>query len=378
MQVMKLKDYCTDTTAIASQKEAEIEQKIQDFKLEVESAALYLSALFSHAAAVLSKSQLYQYLNKALCKTEDKFKLPTPALCFFACGLENPGKCNVLSEVFLLPKLGVDLKEGIENVLKIYKETEKVLLQKYGPSGLLRSNAGTLTPTFERPELVFEVLSQACTNLSIELKDSCDIILNTDANTIYDEDKKKYEIMQGNQRTSTELISLYEGWLNEFPVVAIIDGLSSKDVENVTLLHSQLGQKCLILNSFASTDASLTALNNKQCNGFVCDLSKNSSLSNINDCINKFEQTGLSTGMMFGSASLDFSHSAFSVDLAVALSSTFVYIGAPSGAERMNKLNRIISIYSELVQNSKYEPRSMYKFSEPEPIVDQTEVPESE
>ena len=54
----------------------------------------------------------------------------------------------------------------------------------------------------------------------------------------------KYELKgEGKVLTSEEMINLYEGWVNEFPIITIEDGLNEEDWDGWKLLTERLGKK---------------------------------------------------------------------------------------------------------------------------------------
>ena len=42
------------------------------------------------------------------------------------------------------------------------------------------------------------------------------------------QDKKKYEVSTGSHRTSEDMIAMYSDFVERFPIIGIIDGMSHK------------------------------------------------------------------------------------------------------------------------------------------------------
>ncbi|MFA4843210.1 MAG: phosphopyruvate hydratase, partial [Candidatus Omnitrophota bacterium] len=66
------------------------------------------------------------------------------------------------------------------------------------------------------------------------------LALDCAASEFYKDGKYNFE---NSQKTSADLISLYESWLSEYPVVSIEDGLSEHDWPGWQAMTKQLGDK---------------------------------------------------------------------------------------------------------------------------------------
>src|SRR5881396_2611068 len=79
-------------------------------------------------------------------------------------------------------------------------------------------------------------------------KPGVDIFLGMDPTTSEFYENGKYVLArEGRTLTSSEMVDLYEQWINEYPIISIEDGLAEDDWEGWALLCKRLGNRIQIM-----------------------------------------------------------------------------------------------------------------------------------
>ena len=99
---------------------------------------------------------------------------------------------------------------------------------------LLRSSR-----TAEAIELILEAIEQA----GYKPGEQIAIALDPASSEFYDTEKKKYVFKKGDKSelTSEEMVSFYDNWIRQYPIVSLEDGLAEDDWEGWRILTDKLG-----------------------------------------------------------------------------------------------------------------------------------------
>uniref|UniRef100_A0A3B4Y3T4 Enolase 4 n=1 Tax=Seriola lalandi dorsalis TaxID=1841481 RepID=A0A3B4Y3T4_SERLL len=273
-----------------------------------------VSVAVARTGAQLQGLPLYGYI--AALKngeTPTQFYIPVSLVTLLSCGKKSAGKLSLLEEIILIPKAGQRVKQVLTTPTHI--------------SATLH-DSGAPAVSYERPEQPLDLIVEACINLGLALGTEIHLALNCDARELMDFSKGKYEVSTGVLKSPDELVDMYQTLVSKYPaVVALINPfrreVSSKrhrsflNISNIALPH--LGVRGHILKH---TDEMT-----------ISDLVR----------ITSEHQGNRSTEIFL-------SHSLPLLPQAVGLGLDYVKLGGLSGAERMTKYNRLISIEEELAQ----------------------------
>ncbi|XP_068584209.1 enolase 4 isoform X2 [Cebidichthys violaceus] len=170
-----------------------------------------------------------------------------------------------------------------------------------------------------------------------------EVILIPKAGQRVKESKGKYEVSAGVLKSPDELVDVYQTLTSRYPaVVALIDPFRREDIDQWEKLSNVIGDSCSLLSdiTFKSKAPPLPGVR-----GHVLKHIRETTVSDL-ICITSEHQGSV---MMGTACSEPCSEDSLS-DIAVGLDLDYVKLGGLSGAERMTKYNRLISIEEELVQ----------------------------
>ncbi|XP_074501739.1 enolase 4 isoform X4 [Sebastes fasciatus] len=234
---------------------------------------------------------LYKYI-AALKNTEapTQFHMPVSLVTLLSCGKTSPGKLSLLEEVILIPRAGQRVKQIITMTLELQKEMTRIM------------NSSTKAGS-----------------------------------------KGKYEIATGVLKSPDELVDMYQTLISKYPaVVALIDPFRREDIDQWKKLSNVIGDSCSLLSdiTYKSKAPPLPGVS-----GHILKHSDEMTVSDL-ICITSEHQGSVLMGTTCSEPCSDDCLS----DIAVGLGLDYVKLGGLSGAERMTKYNRLISIEEELAQ----------------------------
>ncbi|EHA99627.1 hypothetical protein GW7_21294 [Heterocephalus glaber] len=322
------------------------------------------------------------YLNIALLKhnQEQPATLTMPLLMasVVSCGKSSPGKLNLMKEVICIPHPGLTTKQGVEMLLEIQKQINKILEMvflcsvsqptppkaenKKGLNGNKRgqqpvtgkmSHLGCLTINCDVMEQPLLLIQGVCANLELELGTNLHLAINCAGHELMDYSKGKYEVLMGTHKNAAEMVDLYVELINKYPsIIALIDPLRKEDSEQWDSICNALGSRCYVIAGTASKSISKLlehgSISSPRSHGLIIKHTNQTTMSDlveITNLINSKKHIAI-LGSTEGESSDD-----SLVDLAVGLGVRFIKLGGLSRGERVTKYNRLLTIEEELVQN---------------------------
>jgi len=348
-----------DTTTSPSQNK----KNMAEVKDDVNTTSFFLSLLTAQALCQIKSVPFHQQFS--LSKKKKSF--PIPAIKFYSCSMVTPGKLNVVKELFVLFKPTATYDEGVGQVVCLFHAFENNLHSKYGASGTQKDSLGTLTPSFDKIEQVFEVLSQTCRNeFHVEFNEMFDCIINVGANEIYDQEKKKYDVCTGVLKSSEEMLSLYNSWIEQYSLIALVDPISSTDEDGLTSIYKELSPRCYIISS-QSTDLEQCQLqiNQSLIDGVLLQPSSCfSTVSQVFADVAKIEETG---GVLMTTDCLGtFQNSILALEMGISLRSKFICISSPCGFGATS-LQRLLDIHRKDENDWKLHENYVFRGTNEEP-----------
>ncbi|XP_031610889.2 enolase 4 isoform X2 [Oreochromis aureus] len=304
-----------------------------------------VSLAVAKTGAQIQGIRLYEYI-AALRNQEPptQFHIPVSLVTLLSCGKTSPGKLNLLEEVILIPKVGQQVKQIITMALEVQKEMMRIMntLTNGGASEAFVCDSGALAVSHERPEQPLDLITEACTNLGVPLGTQIHLALNCAAHELMDPSKGKYEVAAGVLKSPDELVDLYQTLISKYPAVALIDPFRQEDRAQWEKLSSMIGNSCSLLSdvSYNSQEPPIPGVRGR--------ILKHINETTVSDLIHMTsEQQG---SVLMGTTCSEPCNGDSLSDIAVGLGLHYVKLGGLSGAERMTKYNRLISIEEELAQ----------------------------
>ena len=320
-------------------------------------AVLAVSLAVAKAAAGESNpgGSLWKYLSDG-----GTVSLPVPMFNILNGGKHASNSADI--QEFMVMPVGVNsfsaaLRAGAE----IYQAL-KSLLSDDGHSTNVGDEGG-FAPSLPSNRDALEIVLKATEKAGYIPGKDVYIALDVAASELFRESDSMYVLeREGTTLSADDLVKLYQGWANEFPIVSIEDGLSEDDWSGWTSLHSLLGSSVQVLGDVllvTNITRIKKSIDDKSSNAVLLKPNQIGSLSETLAALNMASGAGWGAVMSHRSGETEDTTIA---DLAVAWDVRQIKTGAPARSERVAKYNRLLRIESELGDNAYYAGKTAFDF----------------
>ena len=308
-------------------------------------AILGASLAVARAAAKALDVPLYRYLGGTFAHV-----LPVPMMNILNGGKHAENSTD-FQEFMILPVGATSFSEAVRMCAEVYASLKKVLHDRK-----LNTNVGdeggfapSLTSNRDALEMIMAAIDQA------GYKAGKDIFLGMDgaASELYHNGQYVLE-REGRTLSAAEMVSLYEGWVSQYPVISIEDGLAEDDWEGWALLTSRLGNKVQLVGDdlfVTNTQRLKRGIDTNIANSILVKLNQIGTLTETLDAIEMAKRARYSAVISHRSGETEDTTIA---DLVVATNAGQIKTGAPTRSERVAKYNRLMAIEAQLGDVAKY------------------------
>ncbi len=310
-------------------------------------AILGVSMAVARAAAKSIGQPLYAYLGGI-----DARRLPVPMMNVINGGAHADNSLD-FQEFMLVPHGAPTFAEAIRYGAEIFHAL-KTLLGKLGHTTSVGDEGGfapKLRDNAEACDLILEAVEAAGFAAGKQVA----IALDPAASTFCADNEYVFLKSGGARKSSRELIDLYAGWVDRYPIISIEDGLGEDDWDGFRALTAALGNRIQIVGD------DLYVTNREFIRRGIAEKATNAALIKLNQ-IGTVTET-IEAIEMCRSAGWQFiiSHRSgetedpFIADFCVAMGSTQIKTGSLCRGERIAKYNRLLEIERELDGAARFE-----------------------
>ncbi|MGA7936341.1 MAG: phosphopyruvate hydratase [Kovacikia sp.] len=321
-------------------------------------AILGVSMAVVRAAATAQNQPLYQYLGGP-----EASLLPVPCFNILNGGVHADNSVD-FQEFMIAPVGASTFADALQMGAEAYHALKAILKQKGYSTGV--GDEGGFAPDLKANVEAIELILQGIEKAGLKPGEQIAIALDP-AVTELCQDDGTYLFFKSDQsrKTSEEMISLWESWVNQFPLISIEDGLGESDWEGWKDLTRRLGDRIQLVGD----DAFVT--NPKIIKQAIADGVGNSSLIKVNQIGSVTETLNAINDSKAGGYTCMVSHRSgetpddFIADLVVATGVGQIKSGAPCRGERLAKYNQLLRIEEELGTRAQYAGMSVFKATQP-------------
>ncbi|MFK7882990.1 MAG: phosphopyruvate hydratase [Phycisphaerales bacterium] len=315
-------------------------------------AMLGVSMAVAKAAAEASGLPLYRYLGGTAAKT-----LPVPML-----NILNGGKHadnTVDFQEFMIQPWGFDdFGQALRAGTEIYHNLKSVL-KKRGMSTAVGDEGG-FAPNLSDNEDALKVIEEAVDKAGYSWGEQIFVALDPAASELWNEaekdGKKGYKFFSSSQEivSSDDMVALWAGWCEKYPIRSIEDGLAENDWEGWAKLTAKVGDKVQIVGDdlFVTNKKFVErGVAEKAANAVLVKVNQIGTLSETFDAVNYAMRNRFACVLSHRSGETEDSTIA---DIAVATNCGQIKTGAPCRSDRNAKYNQLIRIAEELGESAEY------------------------
>jgi len=302
-------------------------------------AILGVSLAVAKAAASAQEQPLYRYIGGVSART-----LPVPMMNILNGG-KHADNSTDMQEYMILPLGAPTFRDALRMGAEVYQALKKVLHNKKYNTNV--GDEGGFAPSLSSNREALEVIISAIETAGY--KPGVDIFLGMDpAASEFYENGKYVLAREGRTLTSSEMVNLYEQWLNEYPIVTIEDGLAEDDWDGWVQLCSRLGKRIQLVGDdlFVTNTARLKrGIQEHAANSILVKLNQIGTLTETLEAIETAKRASFTAVVSHRSGETEDTTIA---DLVVATNAGQIKTGAPARSERVAKYNRLLRIEDEL------------------------------
>ncbi len=314
-------------------------------------AVLSVSLATAYAAAASRKIPLYRYLGG-----NGPFRLPVPVIDMLAGGSHAQSSVD-FQEYLAIPAGLATFQEALQAGSAIYGALREILQEK-GHS--IPEASGPYTPSLRSNEEGVEVIAAAIERAGYKLGKECFIGIDAAASEIFD--AGQYNLRgEGRKLTSQEMVGLWAGWVKDYPIVSIEDGLAEEDWEGWQALTRRIGNRVQLVGDDLFTTDPARLRKGIRLNAGNAVLVKPNQIGTLSETL---ETLGIAReagwGAMLSSRSGETEDTAIA-DLAVLQGAGQIKMG-PLCQKNIVKYNRLLRIAEELGEQGEYARGSIQKY----------------
>ncbi len=315
-------------------------------------AMLAVSLAVARAAAQDAGMPLYRYLGGPVAHV-----MPVPMMNILNGGAHASN--TVDSQEFMIVPIGAEtFPEGLRMGVEVFHALKKVL----GKRGLATAvgDEGGFAPDLPNDEAALEVIMAAIDGAGFEAGKDVAIALDVAASELFQEGAYVFKKSKGGSRSAEEMIALYRGWIDRYPIVSIEDGLAEDDWTGWAAMTEALGARVqLVGDDLFCTNAQLLerGIEETVANAILIKVNQIGTLTETLQCIELARSNGYDAVISHRSGETE---DTFIADLAVSSGAGQIKTGSASRTDRLAKYNQLLRIAEELGDSAYYPGRHMY------------------
>ncbi len=315
-------------------------------------AILGVSMAVARAAAEASGLPLYRYLGGSSART-----LPVPML-----NILNGGKHadnTVDFQEFMIQPWGFDdYFEGLRAGVEIYHTLKGVLKSRKMSTAV--GDEGGFAPDLKDNEDALKIIEEAVDKAGYKWGEQIFVALDPATSELWNEAQKDgktgYKFFSSSQEiiSTDDLIDLWAGWCEKYPIRSIEDGLAEGDWEGWAKLTKRLGDKVQLVGDdlFVTNQKFVERGVAEGCaNAVLVKVNQIGTLTETFEAVNYAMRNRFSCILSHRSGETEDSTIA---DIAVATNCGQIKTGAPCRSDRNAKYNQLIRIAEELGETGVY------------------------
>ncbi len=313
---------------------------------------LGVSLAAAKAAAMDCDLPLYKYIGGANAK-----ELPVPMMNIINGGSHADNNVDI-QEFMVMPVGSKNIKEAIQTGAEIFHTLKKVLNKKGYNTAV--GDEGGFAPDLKSNVEAVEVILEAIGLAGYSAGKDVFIALDAAASEFCKDGKYILSAESSKNKSSGEMISFYEEWVRQYPIISLEDPLAEDDWEGWKELTERLGKKVQVVGDdifVTNTKILKKGIEQKIANSILIKLNQIGTLTETLDAIEMAKRAGFTTVVSHRSGETEDSTIA---DLAVAVNAGQIKTGSMSRTDRVAKYNQLIRIEEELGNSAVYKGEKIF------------------
>ena len=308
-------------------------------------ALLAVSLANAHAVANDQGVGLYRMLGG-----EAATQLPVPMMNIINGGAHADNSVD-LQEFMILPVGAGSLSEAVRYGTEIFHALKSVLHGRGLNTAV--GDEGGFAPDLPSNESAIEVILEAIDKAGFTAGKDIYLGLDAAASEFY-RDGKYVLASEGREFSAAEFVAYLEGWVDQYPIITVEDGLDEGDWDGWKLLTERLGNKVQLVGDdlfVTNTTIFKQGIDKNIANSILIKPNQIGTLTETLDAIRMAEEAGYTAVVSHRSGETE---DVTIADIAVATTATQIKTGSLSRSDRVAKYNQLMRIEGELGSRAGY------------------------
>jgi enolase len=308
-------------------------------------ALLAVSLANAHAVANDQGVGLYRMLGG-----EAATQLPVPMMNIINGGVHADNSVD-LQEFMILPVGAGSLSEAVRYGTEIFHALKSVLHGRGLNTAV--GDEGGFAPDLPSNESAIEVILEAIDKAGFTAGKDIYLGLDAAASEFY-RDGKYVLASEGREFSAAEFVDYLEGWVDQYPIITVEDGLDEGDWDGWKLLTERLGNKVQLVGDdlfVTNTTIFKQGIDKNIANSILIKPNQIGTLTETLDAIRMAEEAGYTAVVSHRSGETE---DVTIADIAVATTATQIKTGSLSRSDRVAKYNQLMRIEGELGSRAGY------------------------
>ncbi|MGB9907719.1 MAG: phosphopyruvate hydratase [Candidatus Saccharicenans sp.] len=316
-------------------------------------AILGVSLAAARAAAIALGLPLYRYLGGLEARL-----LPVPFFNILNGGVHANWQGPDLQEFMIAPVGAPDFREALRWGSEIYQSLKSVIKSQGYSTGV--GDEGGFAPALKKNSEALDLIVEAIEKAGYRPYEQVAIAMDPAASGFYEDGLYNLRT-EGRKIKAEEMVEMYAGWVEKYPIISIEDGLAEDDWQGWQLLNRKLGQKIQLVGDdifVTNVERIKKGIAENIANSVLIKLNQIGTLTETIQAIETARRAGWTAMVSHRSGE---TVDSFIADFTVAMGTGQLKTGAPCRGERVEKYNQLMRIEEELGLAAIYAGRLILK-----------------
>jgi enolase 1/2/3 len=306
-------------------------------------AILGVSMAAARADAAARKIPLYRHLGELY--GNESFTLPVPMMNILNGGAHADSSVD-FQEFMVMPLNAPSFSEAVRWGAEVFHALRGLLKARGQSTGV--GDEGGFAPNLKSNREAVEVVLEAIGKAGLTAGTDVWIALDVASSELWSSGRYTFKKSGEPDRTSEEMVRLYEDWIRQYPIMSIEDGVAESDWNGWKLLTSVLGGRLQLVGDdvFVTNPEILKkGIADGVANALLVKLNQIGTVTETLDAVRMAANAGYANIISHRSGETE---DATIADLAVGTAAGQIKTGSASRTDRTCKYNQLLRIEEEL------------------------------
>ena len=303
-------------------------------------ALLGVSMAIANASAKYLDMPLYKYIGGVNAKT-----LPVPMINIINGGKHADNTVD-FQEFMIIPAGAKSFAEALRCGAEVFHSLRNVLHKKNYNTNV--GDEGGFAPNLKSNEEALEVIIEAVDKSGYKIGKEVFLGLDVASSEMWKNGKYEFYKSHIPDKTSDQMVKLYEKLVKDYPIISIEDGMAENDWNGWKMLTDALGKKIQIVGDdvfVTNTEILQKGIDKKIANSILVKVNQIGTLTETLDTIELAKTNNYTCVISHRSGETEDTTIA---DIAVATNAGQIKTGSLSRTDRVAKYNQLLRIEEQL------------------------------